>query len=86
MRVNKGRGGGHTTQMFLDILAGDKDSIIRCRVPSVTMRMFMETFNKLIGGYTKDRVKLVDGRIIKFISFDDLKSSIGFEGQIKSDI
>ena len=86
MRVNQGRGGGHTTQMFLDILAGDKDSIIRCRVPSVTMRMFMETFNKLISGYTKDRVKLVDGRIVRFVSMSDIQSQIGFEGQLKTDL
>ena len=86
MRVTQGRGRGHTTQMFLDILAGDKDTIVRCRNPFVTMRMFVETFHKLIIEEYRGSVKLVDGRIVKFVSMSDIQSQIGFEGQLKTDI
>lgn len=86
MIVKNGRLGGHTTQMFIDILADDKDVIIRCRNPYITQGMFTDLFGALIMNNFRDELILVDGRKIKFVAMSDITSQIGFTGVLKTDI
>lgn len=86
MKVKQGRGGGHTTQMFIDILASDKDVIVRCKNPWFVSRMFIEMFQTLINEESQKEVVLVDGRKIKFVSMSDINSQVGFDGITKTDI
>lgn len=85
MRVREGRGGGHTTQTFIEMLESDKDIIFVSRNPKIMIDKFRALFEEFILHVRKEEITLIDGRIIKFVNYNN-KSEFSFTGLIKSDI
>lgn len=86
MLVKSGRGGGHTTQLFFEILASDKDIIVWCRNPKMLVGRFFELFHTFVKEIYQDKMILIDNREIRFITSGDSYEKVrGFKGEIKAD-
>lgn len=87
MRIKPGRAGGHTTQLFLEILASDQDIVVLCRNKFATTRLFIDRFPEFILQTYSDKVILIDNRTIKFVNAtSEYNKLVGLQGKIMSDI